>query len=446
MHILLSCCAVLACLANLWLEDTLLSTLLPSLRLSCAESISQVASPSVSARCRHVIFWRKCWRSLLMCASMHCETDLRTRILGNISKSSQDIWLHLTLTDCRYLHETCDLYFLQSPICRVMSCSILPMISCQRQKGGGAPRRNVFVSNRWDKRMKNPSLLLDHGIIDLLWFWDSGRKSFKAWLIWYALFNILWSNFVLVLSPTSRSCTLVQLNWFPVSVWGLPAHSSILELLDVFISQLVDFAHVNIKTHTASLWLCKRGILFWCTLIYSYDLWLYISWSFGHSFCCVQFPLLEVSSQCSNRRSICCTNRITSNCWVQILGWWIAIVGVFFWSSHHSFREWHFTACHCCLSEASSTFWCTRSGWEAGEWFAAVLDESRQSLHPCESLVSLRKLPTFVTSTKSERRLQQANHAWQISCILLHWAWGMRSNLHYFGSIILPVSDGSLSH
>ena len=111
----------------------------------------------------------------------------------------------------------------------------------------------------------------------------------------------------------------------------------------------------HIKTHTASLWLCKRGILFWCTLIYSYDLWLYISWSFGHSFCCVQFPLLEVSSQCSNRRSICCTNRITSNCWVQILGWWIAIVGVFFWSSHHSFREWHFTACHCCLSEASST-------------------------------------------------------------------------------------------
>lgn len=100
----------------------------------------------------------------------------------------------------------------------------------------------------------------------------------------------------------------------------------------------------HIKTHTASLWLCKRGILFWCTLIYSYDLWLYISWSFGHSFCCVQFPLLEVSSQCSNRRSICCTNRITSNCWVQILGWWIAIVGVFFWS-HHSFRE-HFTACH----------------------------------------------------------------------------------------------------
>lgn len=74
---------------------------------------------------------------------------------------------------------------------------------------------------------------------------ETGRKSFKAWLIWYALFNILWSNFVLVLSPTSRSCILVQLNWFPVSVWRLPAHSSILELLDVFISQLVDFAHVT---------------------------------------------------------------------------------------------------------------------------------------------------------------------------------------------------------
>lgn len=369
-----------------------------------------------------------------MCASMHCETDLRTRILGNISKSSQDIWLHLTLTDCRYLHETCDLYFLQSPICRVMSCSILPMISCQRQKGGGAPRRNVFVSNRWDKRMKNPSLLLDHGIIDLLWFWDSCRKSFKAWLIWYALFNILWSNFVLVLSPTSRSCTLVQLNWFPVSVWGLPAHSSILELLDVFISQLVDFAHVNIKTHTASLWLCKRGILFWCTLIYSYDLWLYISWSFGHSFCCVQFPLLEVSSQCSNRRSICCTNRITSNCWVQILGWWIAIVGVFFWSSHHSFRE-HFTACHWhffVFQKLRTLMHAIRMGsW----WMVCCRSRWVSPKSSSESLVSLRKLP-----------LQQANHAWQISCILLHWAWGMRSILHYFGSIILPVSDGSLSH
>ena len=148
VHILLSCCPVLGLLS----ESLIVTYTALHFASKLEVKLCRVYLSSCSALCfsqmQTCYIWCTCWRSLLMCASMHCETDLRARILGNISKSSQDIWLRVTLTDCRYLHETCDLYFLQSPVCRVMSCSILPMISCQRQRGGGAPRRNVFVSNR----------------------------------------------------------------------------------------------------------------------------------------------------------------------------------------------------------------------------------------------------------------------------------------------------------